>query len=314
MNQSVAEQRPYTPAPLIEENPERRENRIPGWYRFFIGDIEATIVADGRLPPCASEEFTVVPEEALHAALRRHFLPTNALIMEQNCMVLRLGGKCVLFDCGIGIDKQIGGDETGRLIVNMAAAGIDRNDVAAVVLTHAHSDHCWGLVDEHGDLNFPNAELFLPEAEYSFWTDEGRLSAEGYKGQFTLGARRNLLPYRDRLNFVADGREVLPGVTALATPGHSIGHTCYLISSNGSNYAFIGDVAHSSVLHFEFPHLQFSYDLDALQAVESRERLFDKAATEGLSLIGYHFPFPGVGNIRREGGAYAYVPTPILHK
>ena len=229
-------------------------------------------------------------------------------------MVLRLGGKFIVFDTGIGFDKVIGGDETGRLLVNMMAAGINPNEIVAVVLTHAHSDHCWGLVDEQGNRSFPNAELFIPETEYRFWTDESRLSAEGFEGQFTLGARRNLLPYRDRLSFVVDGREVLPGVTALATPGHSIGHTSYLISSGGSNYVFIGDVAHSSVLHFELPHVQFSYDLDRLQAVESRQRLFDRAVTEGLSLIGYHFPFPGVGNIRREGAAYAYVPAPVLHK
>ena len=314
MHPPVAEQRPYTPVPLVENDPERRENRIPGWYRFFIGDIEATMIADGRLPPCAPEEFTAVPRDTLDGALRRHFLPTNGLILEQNCMVLRLGGKLVLFDTGIGYDKEMGGDETGRLLLNMKAAHIDHIDIAAVVLTHAHSDHCWGLVDERGKRNFPNAELFVPESEYSFWTDEKRLSEDGYKGQFTAGARRNLLPYRDRLNVVADGREILPGVTALSTPGHSIGHTSYFISSGGSNYVFIGDVAHSSVLHFEFPHMQFSYDLDALQAVESRRRLFDLAATEGMSLIGYHFPFPGVGNIRREGPAYAYVSAPVLHK
>ena len=90
MDTLEVDQRPYTPVPLMEDNPERRENRIPGWYRFFIGEIEATIVADGRMPPYSPEElFTAVPSEALHSSLRRHFLPTNGVIMEQNCLVLR---------------------------------------------------------------------------------------------------------------------------------------------------------------------------------------------------------------------------------
>ena len=301
----------------MENDACRRQNRIPGWYRFFIGDIEATIVSDGRMRPFSAEDlFPTVPKQMLYSILRRHYLPLSGMIMEQNCLALKRGNKFVLFDTGVGYERIAGGggDETGRLLSSMSAAGIDRNDVCAVMLTHAHSDHCWGLVDEAGNLNFPNAEVFISKAEFDFWTDERRLSDDNYIGVFVAGARRNLLPYRDRLTFVVDGREAMPGVTPLASPGHSIGHTSYLISSAEANYLFLGDVAHSTALHFENPAWEFAFDLDPRQAGETRRRVLEFAVCESLSLIGYHFLFPGVGNIRRDGQSFAYIQAPILHR
>jgi glyoxylase-like metal-dependent hydrolase (beta-lactamase superfamily II) len=306
---------PYTPPMILESDADRRENRIAGWYRFFIGDIEATIISDGRLRPGSPEEqFPSVPKETLHRILRRHYLPTSGLIMEQNSLALKIGGKIVLFDTGVGFDVEFGSDESGRLLRNMRAAGIDPADVTKVVLTHAHCDHCWGLVGRDGAPIFPNAELFIAEKEFEFWTDEGKLSSGGFIEAFVTGARRSLLPYKNRLRFVSDGHEVVSSVTAVSSPGHSIGHTSYLISSAGADFLLLGDVAHSSSLLFENPDWGFFYDYDPPQAAKTRRRLFERAVAENLSLIGYHFLFPGVGNIRPEGSAFSYISAPILHK
>jgi len=311
----MSQTHPYNPPIILEPDPQRRQNRIPGWYRFYIGDIEATIASDGRLRPDPPEaQFPQVGKETLHAILRRQHLPTDGLIMEQNCLVLRVDGRLVLFDVGIGQDRTIGSDETGRLLDNLAAASIAAGDISAVVLTHAHCDHCWGLVDESGLPNFPNAELFLSQAEFDFWTDETKISQSETMSLFIKGARNSLLPYRDRIRFVSDGDEFLPSVTAIASAGHSIGHMSYLIASGTERALILGDVAHSSALLFENPDWGFLFDYDDKQAVTTRRRLFERAVVEDLILIGYHFQFPGVGHIRRERDAFDYIPAPILHR
>jgi glyoxylase-like metal-dependent hydrolase (beta-lactamase superfamily II) len=305
----------YRPEPLMEENPARRENRAAGWHRFHIGDHEATVVSDGRLRPGPPEQqFPEVPKEAIFEILRKNFLPTDGLIMEQNCLVLRTARDVVLFDSGIGVDKEFGCDESGRMADNMRAAGIDPREITSVVLTHAHCDHCWGLTDATGERNFPNAEICIARGEYEFWTDERRLSEGGFQATFIAGARRSLLPYRDRLRFVSDEAEVVPGITAVSSPGHSFAHTSYIISSDGYDALLVGDVVHSTALLFENPDWGFSYDFDPILAAKTRRRILDRAVSEDLTLIGFHFPYPGVGRVRREGEAFAYVPAPIVHK
>ena len=145
---------------------------------------------------------------------------------------------------------QMFGNQAGRLQRNLAAAGIAPDQVDDIVLTHAHPDHCWGMVADDGTLGFPNAQLHISQADFDFWTDEGKLSAKGFVPAFVAGARRNLLPYRDRMHFVTDRKEVLPGVTALSTPGHTVGHTSYLISSGNETFLNVGDVVHHlSLIH-----------------------------------------------------------------
>lgn len=284
-----------------------------GWYRFDIGDIEATIISDGLLDlGSATGQFPAAPADTVTEIMKNEFLPVSPMMLEQNALVINTGDRLVLFDSGMGSDTLFG-PQSGRLLKNLAAAGIKPEDIDDIVLTHAHCDHCWGLVADDGALNFPSAQLHISQADLDFWTDEAKLKADGFVPKFVEGARRNLLPYRDRTHFVKDGQEVLPGVTALHTPGHTVGHNSFVISSGKATFLNVGDVVHHYALLFQHPEWEFAFDSDPKLAARTRLKLFDFAATDEIPLIGYHFPFPGIGHIRREDSAFAYVPAPFRH-
>jgi glyoxylase-like metal-dependent hydrolase (beta-lactamase superfamily II) len=295
-------------SPVMAKAP-MQNTQAPAFYRFKVGAIEATVVSDGPLPmgEPKPDVFVGLSKEQLTKALTDNFLPTDNVVLEQNALVINTGDKVALFDTGMGTDKMLG-PSTGRLLTNLKAAGIEPKDVDAVVLTHAHADHCFGLMTDDGTRNFPNAQIYIAQSDFDFWTDEAKLGNEMLKA-FIAGARKQLLPNRDRMVFVKDGQEVLPGVQAMSAPGHTVGHTVYMITSQGKTICNGGDIAHHHVVVVENPRLAFAYDTDGKQAVASRLRVFDMLATQRLPLLAYHFPWPGMGYLAKQGDGYRYFPA-----
>ncbi len=282
--------------------------QVPHWYRFRIGAFEATIVSDGVLAlgePVAS--FIGVAKAEIDAMLTANFLPTDNTVLEQNVLVVNTGDKLILFDTGMG-KVQMLGPKSGRLLANLRAAGIDPTSIDAVVVSHAHLDHV-GAIAEGGQPIFPNAQIYISQADLEFWTDEAKLG--GPMKAFIEVARNNLLPVRDRIVFFRDGQEFLPGVVAVATPGHTVGHTMFAISSAGQSLTYIGDLTHHQVLLLEKPLTEFAYDTDPKAAGQTRLRHLTSFASNRTTVLGYHFPFPGIGNIARSGDGFRYFPRPM---
>jgi len=298
-------------APRAQAKAPLQNTQAPAFYRFKVGSIEATAVSDGPLPmgEPKADVFVGLSKEELAKALTDNFLPTDNVVLQQNALVINTGDRVVLFDSGMGTNKMLGPD-TGRLPANLKAAGIDAKDVDAVVLTHAHPDHCFGLVNEDGTPVFPNAQIYMTQADLEFWTDEAKLSNDMLKA-FIAGTRARLLPNRDRIVFVKDGQEFLPGVQAMAAPGHTVGHTVYLITSQGKTICNAGDIAHHHIVVVQNPRLAFSYDTDGQQAVASRMRVFDMLTAQRIPSITYHFPWPGIGYLGKQGDGYRYFPAPM---
>jgi len=290
--------------------------QAPAWYRFRWGDFEATVVSDGVLPlgePAGG--FPTSPPGEARRLLEAAFLRPDNVMLEQNCLVLNTGRQLILFDTGMGESmgpaSQMFGPTTGRLMANLRAAGIDPAAIDMVVLTHPHCDHCWALVDADGRRNFPNAQVALSEVDLRYWTDDNNKRGPEFMTAFIDGAKRNLGAYRDRMVMVRDEGEVVPGVTALFAPGHTLGHHCYAITSQGRTLINSGDLAHHHVLLLRQPMWEFAYDTDPALSARSRRRMLQSVAQDGHAMLSYHFPWPGMGHVTREGEGFAWRSAPM---
>lgn len=282
--------------------------QLPAAYRFELGRFECTVVSDGplRLGTASAQLFKGFTQERIDEVFGANFLDQNNFYVEQNALVVNTGDKVVLIDTGLGF-RKVYGPRTGHLVANLAAAGIDPASIDVVALSHGHPDHVWGVVGEDGTPSFPNAQIHITQADLEYWTDEGKLSHPTL-GPYIGPIRDTLLPLRDRILLLKDGQDVLPGLQALSTPGHTVGHTSFVISSQDDAMVYIADLGHQPVLQMENPRAQFTRDTDPKQGVSSRLRIFDMVARERIPIIAYHFPWPGIGHIARNGDNYRYVP------
>jgi len=288
----------------------------PGWYRFKLGSLDVTVLSDGPLPIRPPERgFIDVPNASVSELLQENYLPTDHLPLAQNVVVVDTGRKRILIDAGVGtsavLQSRKYGPDAGRLIPNMRASGIDPSSIDIVALTHPHHDHCWGLVDESGNANFPNAELAISEDDFRFWTDESKLSGTSPNPAWVEGARHSLLPYADRIIPLRDRQEIATGLTALASPGHTIGHHLFAISSEGRTMIHMGDSIHHQLLLLKHPEWRVAWDTDADLGVQSRLRLLDMISTDRLIALGYHCAWPGHGHIAKERVGYSWIPVPM---
>lgn len=281
--------------------------QAPAFYRFRLGNAELTLVSDG---PVVSGDpkvtFRGASREEIEGILQSSFLPTDKLVLEQNILVLNTGDRLVVFDTGMGTSKAFG-PNAGNFLRNLAAAGINPASVNAVVLSHAHADHVSGLMAADGSRVFPNAQLYIEQTDYEFWTSPEKT---GPARKVLLDhAVRNLIPNRDRVVFIRDGQEFLPGIQAMLTPGHSPGHMIFMITSGGQTLSYIADVGRHHILNVETPRWKFIGDTDPRLGVESRIRAFDMLAADRVPVVSYHYPWPGLGHLAKWGDRYRYIPA-----
>jgi glyoxylase-like metal-dependent hydrolase (beta-lactamase superfamily II) len=279
------------------------------FYRFNVGGAEVTVVSDGGLDLGDPKgTFTGVPDDEMRKMLSDNFLSPTDVLLEQNSPIVNTGDKLVLFDTGMGTSKMFGAT-TGRQQKSIKEAGIKPEDIDAVVFSHGHIDHIGGVVDENNKVLFPNAQFYIAENDFGYWTDYDKAGPK--LKDFVDHAKKNLLPVRDRLVFYKNEQEFLPGITALSAPGHTVGHTIFVISSNGKSFAYTADLTHHPILLMEKPRMEFSFDTDPKQAAESRVKMLDMLATQKIPVLAYHYPWPGLGHVAKTAEGFHYVPEPM---
>ncbi|PIE12911.1 MAG: MBL fold metallo-hydrolase [Rhodobacterales bacterium] len=283
------------------------EGENPGWFRFTLGEAKLTILSDGYFSIPGTRLGVNADPAEVKAFLSAHFLPEEAGYSHTNHLLIEIGAHKVLVDVGSG-NRWF--ETTGRLLDNMEAAGVDPSGITHVVITHAHPDHIWGIRDDFDEPLFPDAEYIMGEAERAYWTQEGLVDrVTETEQQFVLGAVNSINVEGAEWRLGGDGLEVVPGVRIIDTPGHTPGHMSVVLESGGKQLIALGDCLTHAYGHFAHPEWYSALDTDGEQAVATRRRLLDMAATDRMAVLGYHFPFPGVGHVKREGDVFRFVPA-----
>ena len=272
-------------------------------HRRRVGDIDVTVLSDGYLDASLEVVRNLPPDP--EGLIRRYGgrVPPRISV---NTFLVQSAGRTAVIDTGSG-DTM--GPTLGQLPRALAAVAVAPEAVDTVLLTHMHPDHSNGLADAAGRRLFPNAEVVLHENELPHWFDDAAMARapESQRVRYFAAARRQIAPYRDRLKEFRAG-EVFPGVTAIPIPGHTPGHTAFLIASGNESLLVWGDTVHIPELQVPRPETTMVFDTDPDAAVRSRVRVFDMAASENLPVAGMHLHFPGFARMTKSAGNFALVP------
>ena len=279
----------------------------PGWYRMMLGDFEVTALSDGTVQLPMDKILTNTTPAKVEAALKNAYMkaPVETSV---NAYLINTGSKLVLIDAGAG---SLFGPTLGKLLASLKASGYQPEQVDEIYVTHMHPDHVGGLAN-NGKIVFPNATVRAAKAEADQWLSQANLdkAPEAAKG-FFQGAMASVNPYVTANKFKAfEGEtELVPGIRAVPAAGHTNGHTIYVVTSKDQKLVVFGDLIHLGALQFAEPGVAIQFDTDSKKAVAERKKVFDDAAKQGYFAAIAHISFPGIGQIRKEGAGYRWLPA-----
>ena len=289
------------------------ENQAASFYRYKLGSMEITVLSDGVAKVPVTEAFVPnVKVEDVKAALASSFMDPNVFIGPYNPIVINTGSRLVVVDMGTGeANFNATKGVAGQLLRNMAAAGIDPKSIDTVLISHYHGDHINGLLRADGSLTYPNAEVLVPALEHKYWMDDGEMSrsatqriADNFKNVRRVMSGDVL----KRLRTYEWDKEVLPGITAVGTPGHTPGHTSHIVASGPATVYVQADVTHAPFLFARHPGWHAFYDHEPVQAEATRRKVYDMLAAEKLTVQGFHYPFPSVAHVEKTADGYREIP------
>ena len=281
-----------------------------GYYRFRVGeDISATVLSDGLIGGPPRVYASDVPEADLEAVLRQAFLPTDRLTLNLNTLLIETQGRRMLLEAGAA---ETMGPQGGRVFANLAAIGLRPEDIDVVVVSHTHPDHVGNLRTADGGRAFPRATIFAPRADWDFFVrNDPDLSympvPEEFRRNFAAAIKRSVEPVTRGIDLYEAGAEIVPGLTTLPAVGHTPGMANFLVHSGSDQLLLTADLAYHPVVNVDRPWLP-GPDRDKDTALASRRRIFDMATADRLLVLGFHYPFPGLGRMLKTDAGYAWVP------
>lgn len=281
-----------------------------GHYRFRIGEIGAAVLSDGVIGGPPRVYASDAPEQELREVLQRAFLPADHMTLNLNTLLLEVGGRRVLLEAGAG---QTMGPNGGRIFTRLAEIGLGPRDIDIVVVSHTHPDHVGNLRAADGGPAFPRATIFAPKADWDFFVSgEPDLSympvPEDFRRRFGAAIKRSVEPVAKGIELYEAGAEIVPGLTTIAAAGHTPGMVSFLVHSGRDQLLLTADLAYHPILNIDRPWRP-GPDRDKDAALNARRRIFDRAASDRIPVLGFHYPFPGLGHLLRTDTGYAWVPA-----
>jgi glyoxylase-like metal-dependent hydrolase (beta-lactamase superfamily II) len=285
----------------------QQKTQAPGYYRMMLGDFEVTALSDGTFLADLGKILTNITPKELDAALARSLLK-DPVETSVNGFLINTGPKLVLVDTGAG---TLFGPTLGKLLSNLEASGYRPEQVDEIYITHMHDDHVGGLSAD-GKRVFPNAIVRAAQQEADFWLSKAHMDAAPQDRKDDFQSAMNMLnPYVSAGKFkpINGDTELVAGIRAVATPGHTPGHTLYVVESKGQKLVVWGDLMHIAAVQFPDPAVTIQYDIDSGMAAVQRKKVFADAAAKRSWVAGAHLSFPGIGHLRTAGSGYAFVPV-----
>lgn len=278
-----------------------------GWVRFMVGDAEVTALSDGTVTLDANGILTGVKPAHVNELLKAAHTGGSQLPTSVNAFLVKTGNQIVLVDTGAG---AFFGPTLNKLQLSLKAAGYSPEQVTDILITHLHADHVGGLVSGE-TIQFPNATVHADQHELAFWLDKAKMEAAPKEAQgFFKMAQAALGPYQ-KAGKVApfDGEvQLAPGLKSRPAPGHTPGHSFYVLESKGQKLVFWGDLMHFEEVQFPEPPITVSFDVDSKAARAQRLKAFAEAAKQGYLVAPAHVTFPGVGHLKKAGSGYVWLP------
>lgn len=297
------------PGPLLPNAsasaPFAAQRQAPGYYRMHVGRFEVTALLDGTHAFPAERLATGAAPGQIAQLLSDQFLPSPFEGMI-NAFLVNMGDRLVLVDTGAG---DLYGKDGGGLAAALAASGYRPEDVDDIYITHLHEDHAGGLVRD-GKMVFPNATVHVSRADFAFWTDNAHQPEVGpLLRPFFPAIQSVLRPYSEQERIVPfDAKSLRPGLSAIAAPGHTPGHSFFLLEDGDQAMLFWGDTVHMAAVQFPDPGIAIQYDWHADEAVTARRAILAEASARRWWVAGAHISFPGIGHVKAmPAGGYQWV-------
>jgi glyoxylase-like metal-dependent hydrolase (beta-lactamase superfamily II) len=287
--------------------------QAPGFYRYKVGDYECTSINDGVFLRPVDNFVRNVPKEEAQAAAQAAYMPQGMVAVPFNPQLINTGSKLILIDSGNGVAMfEPSKGRVGRTLQNLAAAGVDPKAIDVVLMSHLHPDHTNGIRAADGAMAFPNAEIMVPAKDWEFWmSDENAAKAQSNEmmKNYFANVKKIYAGIESKVTKYEWGKEVAPGITSIATPGHTPGHTSFAVASGSSKVLIQSDVTNVPEFFLRNPDWHVVYDVDPATAQATRHKFYDMAAAEKATVVGFHFAFPSIGHVEKDGTKYRLVPV-----
>jgi glyoxylase-like metal-dependent hydrolase (beta-lactamase superfamily II) len=288
--------------------------QVPGFYRYKVGAYECTSINDGaRSFPMPDKFVTNVPKDEALKAAEAAYMPKGMVTVPFNPQLINTGSKLILIDCGNGVSMlEPTKGAVGRTLQNLSAAGVDPKSIDMVVMSHLHPDHTNGIRAAAGSMAFPNAELLVPAKEWEFWmSDDNAAKAQSNEmmKNYFANVKKIYAGIESKVTRYDWGKEVAPGITAIGTPGHTPGHTSFAVASGDAKVLIQADVTNIPEFFLRNPDWHVAYDTEPELAQTTRHKFYDMAAAEKATVVGFHFTFPSIGHVEKDGNKYRLIPS-----